>query len=275
MKVLTIHDKDIALSPYSRVIISPLCAEHNHSFFEFSIGTDGYFKNFVNGEPLNMERGSVLLLRPADVHYFTAEEKHASRDVYVAPSVFRAVCDSIDRSLYQKLSHTPLAINFKVSDFQLQILESKLNFFNDLTNKTDLQIKTMHRSVILDILQLWQESLAKKQKGDLPDWIAILLSQIGSEKFLNKNIEEIALSTNYSHGYVCREFKKHVGKTLQEYLADARFSYCLSLLASSDLTIAQISEKLGYNATPNFIIAFKNKFGTTPALWREKQKGEK
>lgn len=272
MKVPTIYEKDIVSSPYSRVIISNSCLEHNHSFFEFSICTFGKVKNFINGQVLDMERGHIILLRPTDVHYFSAEEKHASRDVYVSQSVMRAVCDSVDRSLFPILLKNPLVINFYVNDFQLQILENKLNFFNDVAGKNDLQIKTMHRSVVLDLIQLWQESVAKKQQGNLPDWILILLSQLGTEKFLNKNIEEIAHSTNYSHGYVCREFKKHMGRTLQEYLADARFSYCLSLLASKELTIAQIAEKLGYNATPNFIIAFKNRFGVTPAKWREKLK---
>ena len=272
MKTLTLNEKDLVLSPYSRVIITDSCALHNHSFFEFSIGTFGKFKNFINGSELEMERGHIILLRPADVHYFVAKENHASRDVYVSHSVMKAVCDCVDRSLFPFISRNPLAINFSVNDFQLQMLENKLNFFNDVSGKTDLQIKTMHRSVVLDIVQLWQESIAKKKQGDMPDWILLLVSQLGTEKFLNKNIEEIALSTNYSHGYVCREFKKYMGKTLQEYLSDARFSYCLSLLASKDLTIAQIAEKLGYNAVPNFIIAFKNKFGLTSAKWREKLK---
>ena len=272
MKVLTMHDKDIIRSPYSRVVISPLCLEHNHAFFEFAIGTDGEFLNFVNGKRLHMKRGSVILLRPADVHYFIAENKHSARDVYVPISVMRAVCDSIDRSLYPSLLSEPLVINFTLNDFQLQILENKLNFFNDTLGKSELQMKAMHRSVILDIIQLWQDSLAKKERGNLPDWILLLLSQLGSEKFLNKDIEELALSTNYSHGYVCREFKKYMGKTLQEYLADARFSYAMSLLQSSNLSVAQISERLGYNATPNFIIAFKKRFGVTPAVWREQQK---
>ena len=84
-------------------------------------------------------------------------------------------------------------------------------------------------------------------------------------------IEEIIASTNYSHGYVCREFKRFMGKTLQDYLAETRFSYAISLLANNENSVAQVAEKLGYNATSNFIIAFRNKYGVTPAQWRKEK----
>lgn len=258
---------EIAKNPYSRIVISRTCTHHYHSFFEFTICTKGSYKNCINDEWHDIARGRVLLLRPQDRHYFVADGQHTFRDVYIPIPVMKSVCNSIDETLYQRIINTPLMIDFFVSDFQLQQIENKLNYFNNPTDKSELSLSIRHRNVITELLDLWQQNV-KQKLTDIPEWLSILITQLGTEKFLNKNIEELIASTNYSHGYVCREFKKYMGKTIQSYLNESRFSYSLSLL-SSKATVAQVAEKLGYAATSNFIIAFKNKFGTTPAQWRK------
>ncbi len=266
MNVPVIHEKEIASVPYSRVIVGSSCQEHYHSFFEFSICTGGSFKNCINDVWHDISRGRVILLRPTDKHYFVAEEPHTARDIYVSNAVLKSVCNSVDRTLYSKLLKNSLAIDFSINDFQLQLIENKLNYFNNTYEKTELQLKAMHRAVVLDIIQLWLEKDVSTSTK-LPEWISLLTSQIGSEKFLTRNIEEIVATTNYSHGYVCREFKKHVGITLQDYIANAKFSYAIALLESGDISVSQIADRLGYNAASNFTIAFKNKFGVSPAKW--------
>jgi AraC family cel operon transcriptional repressor len=267
MNYNVLNQDEIAKNPFSRIVISRKCTYHYHSFFEFTICTKGSYKNFINDEWYEIPRGRILLLRPQDRHYFEADGRHTFRDVYVPIPVMESVCASIDPMLYQRILNTPLLIDFFVSDFQLQQLENKLNYFNNPQGKSDLSLNIRHRNVVTELLDLWQQNI-KQKLTDIPDWLSILITQLGTEKFLNKNIEELIASTNYSHGYVCREFKKYMGKTIQSYINESRFSYSLSLLASR-ATVAQVAEKLGYAATSNFIIAFKNKFGTTPAQWRK------
>lgn len=148
------------------------------------------------------------------------------------------------------------------------MLENKLNYLNTPHDKPSLSLNIRHRNVITEIFDLWQQN-SEKNSNDIPEWLSLLLTQLGTEKYINKNIEEIVALTNYSHGYVCREFKKYMKKTIQDYLNESRFSYSLSLLAGSKVTVAQVAEKLGYAAATNFIIAFKSKFGVTPTQWRK------
>lgn len=262
-----LDEKEITKNPYSRIVISKTCSHHYHSFFEFAICTKGSFQNCINGEWHDIKKGRIILLRPQDRHYFIADGEHTFRDVYVTVPVMQAVCGAIDSSLFRRISASPLLVDFYASDFQLQQLESKLNYFNNQKDKSQLSLNVRHRNVIFEILDLWQQNV-KSKLHDIPEWLSLLVAQLGTEKYLNKNIDELILSTNYSHGYVCREFKKHMGKTLQEYLNELRFSYSLSLL-SGTATVSQVAEKLGYAATSNFIIAFKNKFGVTPSQWRK------
>lgn len=269
MEYNILREKEFAKTPYSRIVISKTCTHHYHSFFEFTICTKGKYKNYINDEWHDIEKGRIILLRPQDRHYFIADGTHVFRDVYVTTQVMKSVCNAIEPSLYQRILNSEMLVDFYVSDFQLQQLESKLNYFNNASGKSELSLEIRHRSVILEIFDLWQQNV-KRKLSDIPDWLSLLITQLGTEQYLNKNIEELIASTNYSHGYVCREFKKHMGKTIQSYLNESRFSYSLSLLSGST-SITQVAEKLGYAATSNFIIAFKNKFGATPSQWRKSQ----
>ncbi len=260
-------EKDIVKNPYTRIVISKFCSHHYHTFFEFTFCTKGTYRNYINGEWVEMRKGRMLLLRPQDTHYFTADGTHTFRDIYISVEVMKSVCNSISPTLYAELEGTPLLVDFCLSDLQLQLLENKLNFLNEPANKNELALAVRHRNIITEIFDLWQQNTERRQ-ANIPTWLSLLLTQIGTSENLNKSVDELIESTHYSHGYVCREFKKHVGKTIQSYLNDARFSYALSILAG-DGSIAEVAEKLGYSDPSNFIVAFKNHFGITPAQWRK------
>ena len=268
MKPIILNENEISKTPFTRLVVSKTTSFHMHTFFEFSICIRGGYKNYINGKEYFVKKGRIMLLRPQDKHFFIADEPHIARDIYVSPETLKSICESVDPILYQRLYKTPLVIDFVISDFNLQNLENKLNYFNNTENKHPLSLKTRHRCIIFQILDLWQQNFSEKT-ADIPEWLSLLVSQINTEKFINKNVSDAIQSTHYSHGYVCREFKKHMGVTLQNYMLETKFSYAVAMLSNKDLSIEQIAEKLNYCAASNFIIAFKNHFKMTPSKWRK------
>ena len=272
MKKSILNDAVIEHAPYTQLIISKTCPLHSHTFFEFSICLSGEYVNEINGNSYPIERGTILLLRPQDTHYFVCKDKHMSRDVYIHSQDLKQICDCINPTLFEQLSNTELAVCFKISDYDLQMLENKLNLFNNPKSFSQTFLKTSHASIIMDILTLWMQYKAELNLPDLPPWLSLLLARINTKEFLHMNVETIAEETNYSHGYVCREFKKHMGIPLKEHVANVKFSFATALLLSNENSVAQIAEKLNYSSTSNFIIAFKRKYGVTPLQWRKEQK---
>lgn len=266
-----LNETVIEKAPYTQLILSDTCPMHSHTFFEFSICLKGRYKNIVNGVTLDFERGTVLLLRPQDTHYFYCEREHMHRDIYVPAQTMRTVCDSIDPALFNRLSQAPLALFFRVSDYDLQLLENQMNLFNKAQGKDQLLLRTSHVSVVTGLLALWQRYAAEKNYAIPVPWLDVLLRRINTDEYMCKSIEEIAESTNYSHGYVCRSFKKFMGISLKEYVEDVKFSYAASMLLNSENNISQIAKQLNYCSTSNFINAFKRKYGVTPLQWRKQQ----
>ncbi len=268
MEYNLLTERELVKNPYTRIVISKTCSHHYHSFFEFTICTKGTYRNYINDEWKTINKGRIILLRPQDHHYFLSDGTHTFRDVYIRTSEMESICNAIDSSLYQKIESTPLLIDFTIPDFQLQLLENKLNYLNEIKDTNSVSIKIRHRNVIMEILDLWQQHDDAKITN-IPEWLSLFIMQLGTEQNICKTVEELIAPTHYSHGYVCREFKKYIGKTLQNYINELRFDYSLSLLASQ-ASISEIAEKLNYSDTSNFIVAFKNRFGITPTQWRKK-----
>ena len=261
--------KEIIKTPYTRLIVAKKNTLHRHTFFEFSICISGTVTNHINGKDYNITTGTVVLLRPQDEHYFVSKDGHISRDIYIQAELLKSVCDCIDSTLYERISTQPLTVFFEMADHNLQRLENKLNLFNNADSFSELQLRSAHINAVTELLYLWQQSLLPQ--SNLPDWLITLTQQISNTSFIGKNIDEIIQSTHYSHGYVCREFKKYMGTTLQEYIASVKFSYAIALLESQENTVEQIAFKLNYSSASIFIAAFKRKYGVSPAQWRKNQ----
>ena len=87
-------------------------------------------------------------------------------------------------------------------------------------------------------------------------------------------VEKIAKLTNYSHEYVSRKFKYYIGKSLKKYVNECRLSSAALLLATSDLSIEEISYKSGFPSCSNFINAFKKEYSVSPGKYRKDLEGK-
>ena len=74
--------------------------------------------------------------------------------------------------------------------------------------------------------------------------------------------------------YLCRRFKKYVGKTIVEYINHRRIEFALVLLRSGNDKILQICLKSGFNDPSYFNRQFKAIVGMTPRKYRS-QEGKK
>lgn len=95
--------------------------------------------------------------------------------------------------------------------------------------------------------------------------------------YVNKHYcEDISLQTISSvfainASYVCQLFKKELHVTFTEYLTKLRVSSAIGLIGTTDLTIGEISEKVGYANYFYFTKTFKKITGKTPTQYRSLQ----
>ena len=85
------------------------------------------------------------------------------------------------------------------------------------------------------------------------------------------SVEDLATSLNISRGYLYKKVIKITGKTTLEFIRLIRMKRAQQLLAESQLQVAEIAYKLGYNSPKIFTKHFKEEFGMTPSEYMRRQ----
>ncbi len=86
------------------------------------------------------------------------------------------------------------------------------------------------------------------------------------EKIRARDLAELVGYTEY---YVTHKFREETGLSVNDYIKKARVDRARMLLRCTDLSVQEISEKLGFGSRNYFSRVFSEIAGTTPAEYRE------
>ena len=95
--------------------------------------------------------------------------------------------------------------------------------------------------------------------------------------FQNAYMEEIDLGRyaeelGFSSAYLTKIFKRYAGMTPVRFLTNIRISNARRLLDTTDLTVSQIGESVGYNDQFHFSKTFSKITGMSPMAYRNRRK---
>ena len=89
----------------------------------------------------------------------------------------------------------------------------------------------------------------------------------------NLSAKTVADRFGISQSGVTRAFKKYTGAGFLDYLHGLRLAEACELLRTSDVTLADVAERVGYTNPLTLTRAFKRYIGTTPGEFRRTQEG--
>jgi len=98
------------------------------------------------------------------------------------------------------------------------------------------------------------------------------------KNFLQRNslkkvtLKDAAEAVFLNPKYLSRVFKEHAGEGFKEYKLSFKMGDAKDLLVKTNYTVAQISDKLGYQNPESFIRQFKKVTAKTPTEFRKKQR---
>ncbi|MBR2843851.1 MAG: helix-turn-helix transcriptional regulator [Solobacterium sp.] len=82
-------------------------------------------------------------------------------------------------------------------------------------------------------------------------------------------LEKLARRVGYSEYYLSRKFKTETGMSINEYIRDARINRAKILLATTEMSIQNISDRLCFGNRSFFADTFRKIVGTPPAEYRK------
>lgn len=81
-------------------------------------------------------------------------------------------------------------------------------------------------------------------------------------------VTDIARFAGFHPYYLARRFKEETGKSIKEYIRDAKIAEAKSLLKYTNMSLSEISEALAFSSQSYFTETFKRVVGLTPGQYR-------
>ncbi|EKQ57552.1 MULTISPECIES: response regulator [unclassified Clostridium] len=116
-----------------------------------------------------------------------------------------------------------------------------------ICNRLDESIKNQHEYLCNNVITYIKDNYSKK---DL-------------------SLNEIALYVNVSPAYLSALFKKQIGENISTVITNIRIEHACKLLANTNLSLKEISEKVGYVNQYYFSSCFKKKMNKNPSIYRQ------
>lgn len=261
----------------------------HHEGFELMYVVKGPCKGIMEYTPFTLESGDCLLLNPniRNLYYFTPDtllisvsitlkfiRRYFIRDnrILVSPPLFQNfIVQNMAADTYKGKDF--IRFSYKGSD----AFNSSSHFLLQ-TIYTELRKKEPGYEYMIEglLIRLFH-SLNNPEEYDIQKENQFIYS--GEElvevirQYLDTNkrkvtLEELSIYFHYNGNYLCRIFQKKIGQTIREYNTGICMQEALSLLKETDLSITEISSRIGFSSRAQFYKLFEQRYGEKPLAFR-------
>lgn len=106
--------------------------------------------------------------------------------------------------------------------------------------------------------------------GEKPSGLVERVTEYIRENFAGDlSNEAIGRHFNYHPNYINRVMQKHIGQSLHQYVLSCRVSRALEMLQTTNLSVTEVSERVGFSSIKHFSQTFKNIYGYSPIHFRD------
>jgi YesN/AraC family two-component response regulator len=150
-----------------------------------------------------------------------------------------------------------------VKPFNLQFLEETIKSL--LRNR---EVLKGHYTSGLQNEFLKASGAKKIDRKFVSEFSSIVESNIANENF---GVDDICKEIGISRVQLYRKVKAVLGLNVNDYILSVRMQKAKFLLLNEELTISEISFKVGFSSQAYFSTVFKSKFGFTPSEFKVKK----
>jgi len=253
---------------------------HIHPEYEIYYMFNGERYYFIENKTYRIRKGSLVLINSMHIHKTSklGKDFHDRFLIEINPEPFS--------TFFQNISGMSLADFFARYSCVLELDEQTQEWverrFNDIMEEAEKKLDNYHLMIMMKITEILllvrrfhsdrlippNLSMSDKAKHQMINEIAAYITQ---DEIRVKSLDDISRRFFISKSYLCRIFKEVTGFTIQDYVNIHCVKKAQQLLEQSNLSIAEISHKLGYSSLTYFTRVFKKYTETTPLKYRKKQ----
>lgn len=245
---------------------------HYHEAMELLLVEKGSLSAFVNGKNFDCFKGDILLVPCNSVHYASSKNSDTKiKSLYFHPSL---VCNNEFDINPEKILNRELAFSYILKGEQQKSLIDVFENTYILGSQKRLQAAEV-MSVIAGLYTLLSEYIKLvPHDGETVhgfNRISPAITYIKENLHRPIRIKELSAILFVCDDHLIRLFKSTTNKTPARYIMDARIEKAMQLLSKTELSIAEISEAVGFSS-PNFMAkVFKESLHISPKDYRKQK----
>ncbi len=225
-------------------------------------------KGKINGEPFSA--GQIYYTLPNETH--TVESDYADPYVSVWISLRGSYVNHIVAELNKKGTQKILPIERRKDIMEI----TKTFLYRTNLGETSTSFLKSLINIYLSFIVSPSDN-PKYPEVFANDKIARLVRE--SKTYVRNNLKDVTVTDmaaihHYSTKYFSRIFTEAMGIKPADYITDCRMEWAKNSLEHSNLSVAEITEAIGYEHRNGFTIAFKKKYGCTPSAYRKNKKSK-
>ncbi|MEK5032253.1 response regulator [Paenibacillus sp. FSL R7-0302] len=164
------------------------------------------------------------------------------------------------------------AVGLLISAYPEELRDMELEFLNYAELKERFEDLESLCSFLHDVLTVLRQGNSRAlQEGDILSCFNRMVAYIDRNYEQKLYLKELSVQFFINQVYCCQLFKKNLGKTFSEYVAELRIRKARGLLKQTDLSIENIAIQSGYVDYYYFNKVFKKHCGMTPAKFRKRE----
>lgn len=248
---------------------------HKHSTYELHYMIQGDCSFLVRDQFVEMKQHDILLIAPNVYH----SVKNFSSDFYKLCFYF----DFSPSNPKDTISAQAIIDIFKSSETFLLNAHSQEDLLSSIVklhDKTLSYFEVEELKSYLTLLFIWiAQNLTKKRsiplhESDVTVDRNAIIHFFTTNYHLSNGAEILARQLHVSRRQMERIIKKQFRKNYREMLFEVRLEIATDLLKTTNHTVEEIANIVGYNNSAGFISFIKNMTGMTPLQYRKKVRSD-
>jgi len=266
----------------SRATESYNLSQHVHDFVEINYVEEGSGYHYVNDRLIPIKRGDIFLIPIGTSHVFRPSSPEQDEPLVIYNCIFRAQslhrwksCFNPQSKLYQAVFQPSKKAKWlHRQDRHDKFMPIIHNMYSEYLRKYD-GYETILTSLLIQLLTMFQRFETKPENESAPtNKLEDAVYYIKRHYSKNITVKQVADYSYMSASHFQRLFKRTTGLTFTQYLQNVRIQKCCHLLKTTNKSVHQIANHVGYQDMKFFHSLFRKKTGVTPQQYRRNVQGE-
>lgn len=249
---------------------------HLHEFAEVILLVKGYLLHEVNGSHHILPPGSLVFVRPYDLHRLLPvnSERTIFASLVLASSVIRELMSYLcTPAILHRFNTAPEAPCFQLPPDEARHLMLQME---GISNEQAVSPDTSTLMARVLAAQLFAGYLLNPRTQERarplpPPWLQKLREEAENWSSLARAPHRLHARCPCHPSHLCKSFRRYYGETPTDFINRLRLRQAVRLLDEPGAKIAAVAAELGFDSLSHFHRLFKRHYGLTPAGYRRSQ----